>query len=217
MSKGKHAAPRRERHSRAGRLRLSPRSCIVLILALTLCFGGVVGGTVAWLATASAPVVNTFTYGDINIGLTETDTGLDNDNNPYTNDYKMMPEQQITKDPTVTVVAGSEPMWLFVKLDKSANFDSFMTYAMAEGWTELTGKAGVYYRMIDAATAAAGASYGVIANNTVTVKGDVTKEMLNALDAGGAANYPTLTVTAYAVQYLGNESAAAAWSRIGIS
>ena len=216
MSKGKHAAPRRKRSGRVGRIRLSRRSGIVLVLALALSLGGVVGGTVAWLATSSAPVVNTFTYGDINITLAETDTGLDGDGNPYTNDYKMMPEQTITKDPVVAVVPGSEPMWLFVKLDKSANFDTFMTYAMAEGWTALSDKPGVFYREVDAATASVGASYGVIAGNTVTVK-DVSKEMLNALDAGGAANYPKLTVTAYAVQRVGNESAAVAWGRTGIS
>ena len=44
------------------------------------------------------------------------------------------------------------------------------------------------------------AEFAVIKNNTVTVKGEVTKEMLNALDTNGLSNYPKLTITAYAVQ-----------------
>ncbi len=39
------------------------------------------------------------------------------------------------------------------------------------------------------------------------------KEQLNALDSGSSANYPTLTVTAYAVQYAGSATAADAWAK----
>ena len=50
---------------------------IAAVLAIVLVVGGVVGGTVAWLIATPDPVVNTFTYGDIDITLTETDTKLD--------------------------------------------------------------------------------------------------------------------------------------------
>ena len=54
-----------------------------------------------------------------------------------------------------------------------------------------------------------------LSNDTVTVKESVTKEMLNALDAPGTtATYPTLTVTAYAVQEAGNATAADAWAKV---
>ena len=42
------------------------------VLALVLVLGCALGGTVAWLVAKSDPVVNTFTYGDININLEET-------------------------------------------------------------------------------------------------------------------------------------------------
>ena len=80
-------------------------------------------------------VKNTFTVGDINIGLTETTT-----------DYKMVPGNTIAKDPTVTVKAESEACWLFVKVTESENLDTFITYAIAEGWTKL--QDGVYYREV---------------------------------------------------------------------
>ena len=167
---------------------------LLMILAVSLIICGVVGGTVAWLITKTAPVVNTFTYGDVNITLDETDTD-DGDGDDNTNTYTMVPGNVITKDPKVTVLADSEDSWLFVKLDKSTdpNFDTFMQYEIEDGWTALDGTTDVYYREVSQADT--DAAYYVIKDNAVTVKGDVTKEMLNALTA-----YPTLTITAYAVQ-----------------
>ncbi len=166
----------------------------------------------AWLVTETDPVVNTFTYGDINITLQETDTDKDGDDNPNTNTYSMVPGHTIEKDPKVTFKANSENAWLFVKLEKTANFDDFMTYEIANGWTALQGAPGVYYREVS--KAAQDAEFTVIKNDTVTVKGEVTKEMLNALDANGASNYPKLIVTAYAVQRDSNIATAAdAWAK----
>ncbi len=170
---------------------------LVLTGALTLALSGAVSGTIAWLISEET-VTNTFTYGDIDITLTETDTENDDDDDPSTNTYDMVPGNTITKDPLVTVEADSEDCWLFVKLDESENFDDFMTYGIADGWTALENNDGVYYRIIDRSVDAQ--NFKVIAEDKVTVLDTVTKEMLNALDADGAENYPTLTVTAYAVQ-----------------
>jgi hypothetical protein len=207
MAKGKYAA------QYAGHYNMKS---VALILALALIIGSVVGGTIDWLIATPDPVVNTFTYGDINIELSETDTQLDDDSDPNTNDYKMMPGIKITKDPVVTVKAESEEMWLFVKLEKSSNFDTFMEYTVAADWTALSGVDGVYFQHITAEeVATADKEIAVIKDDTVTVKESVTKEMLNALDAPGTtATYPTLTVTAYAVQYAGNATAADAWAKV---
>lgn len=197
------------------------KKIILTLMSVLLVFCSIIGGTVAWLIADTDPVVNTFTYGDININLDETDTELDGDDNPNTNDYPMIPGNPITKDPKVTFKANSENAWLFVKLDESANFDNFMEYTVilddpattdvVEGWTALEGEEGVYWMAVNKADK--DAEYYVIKDNTVTVKGEVTKEMLNALDANGASNYPTLTVTAYAVQRDSNITTAAdAWA-----
>ena len=93
------------------------KKTLALFLVLALAFGGVIGGTVAWLTDKSDTVVNTFTDSDIDITLTES-TGTE---------YKMVPGYTISKDPKVTVKADSEKCYLFVKLDKSNNFDSFLT------------------------------------------------------------------------------------------
>ncbi len=189
-----------------------PKLLIFSVTVILVLFS-IVGGTIAWLIADTAPVVNTFTYGDINITLEETDTKKDNDNDPNTNDYPMLPGNTIEKDPKVTVIAKSENAWLFVKLEKTSNFDDFLTFEMADGWTKLENVDGVYYRTVDKSDT--DTSFYVIKDNTVTVKGEVTKEMLNALDSGATKNYPKLTITAYAVQRDNNISTASdAWSKI---
>ena len=172
------------------------KKTLALFLALALVLGGVIGGTMAWLTDKTPEIVNTFTDSDIEITLTET--GAENN----ANSYKMVPGYTISKDPKVTVVKGSEKCYLFVKLEKSEKFDSFLTYEIATGWTQLTdaeGKNvdGVYYRTVEASDA--DQEFEVLANNQVTVKGEgVTKEMMNALTE---QTYPKLTVTAYASQF----------------
>ena len=175
------------------------KKAIIAIVAVALVVCSAVAGTIAWLTDVTPEVKNTFTYGDINIDLDET-TGPE---------YKMIPGSDIDKDPFVTVKSGSEASWLFVKVTKSANFDDFMTYEIADGWTALPGVDGVYYREVPAA--AADITYPVLKGDKVTVKESVTKEQLTALTA---ATYPTLTFKAYAVQKDNVASAADAWAKV---
>lgn len=171
------------------------KKILALVLALTLLVAGVVGGTLAWLTDRTAEVKNTFTVGDINIGLTETTT-----------DYKMVPGNTIAKDPTVTVKAESEACWLFVQVTESTNLKDFITYAIAEGWTKL--QDGVYYREVPAS--AADQTFSVLKGDAVTVKDTVTKAMLTAKDFAN----PTLTFKAYAVQKDNVASASDAWAKV---
>ena len=184
---------------------------LAILIAVIMVVACAVGGTLAWLKSQTLEVVNTFTAGDINITLAET-----------TSDYKMVPGNGIAKDPKVTVKAGSEACWLFVKVDKSENstnpdkkaFDDYLTYAIAAGWTPLTdanddgiADDGVYYREV--AATSTDTAFDVLLNNKVTVKDTVTKTMLNALDG---SNNPTLTFTAYAVQKDNINNVADAWN-----
>lgn len=171
----------------------------IIAVALVLCVS--VGGVLAWLTDSTASIKNTFTVGNINIDLSESD-----DLN-----LKMVPGATITKDPKVTVEANSEDCYLFVKVEKSANFDDFMTYVMADDWTALDGVPGVYYREV--ATSETDTDFAVLKDNTVIVKDTVTKEMMNAIQ-DGTANAPTLSFTAYAVQKSGSTTAADAWAKL---
>lgn len=173
------------------------KKTLALVLALTLLVAGVVGGTLAWLTDQTAEVKNTFTVGDINIGLTET-----------TADYKMVPGNTIAKDPTVTVKANSEACWLFVKVTESTDLKDFITYAIAEGWAALPGVDGVYYREVPAS--AADQTFSVLADDAVTVKSDVTRTMLET----AKTDAPTLTFKAYAIQRDHFATADAAWVEV---
>lgn len=175
-------------------------------LALVLVFGAVVGGTLAWLIDFTEPIKNTFTVGNVNIDLTEADGSVTAGGSA---EFKMVPGETIAKDPKVTVEAGSEACWLFVKVEESENLDDFITYGIAAGWTELAGENGVYYREVGANTQAA-QEFSVLAGDQVTVLDSVTKEMMDGL-ADVDATQPTLTFTAYAVQSAGFATAADAW------
>lgn len=158
---------------------------VLSIVAVVLVLCCAIGGTLAWLTAKSAVVTNTFAPSNIKIELKET-TG---------ENYKMIPGYTITKDPKATVLAGSEECWLFVKIEKSANFNQYLTYEPANGWDPVAEETNVYARKVT--TAEIGTAYSVLLNNQVTVKDGVDETMMNSLTA---ANYPTLTFTAYASQ-----------------
>lgn len=178
------------------------KKVVVSVVSAALVLGGAIAGTLAWLTDETDPVVNTFTVGNVDITLAET-----------TEDYKMVPGYTIAKDPTVTVEAGSEDCYLFVKVEESENFDDFMTYEMADVWTALTGVDGVYYRIVSSNVS--DQAFDVLKDDQVMVSGDVTKAQLDALTDD---DYPTLTFTAYAIQqYETNGTAfepAEAWAQV---
>ena len=186
------------------------KKSIAIVLALVLLVCCAVGGVLAWLTATTGPVVNTFTVGNVDITLVETDAEVKNDGSAE-KEFKMVPGQTIVKDPKVTVVGGSEACWLFVKVEKSDNLESFINYAIADGWTQLPDVAGVYYREVSASDDSQ--EFNVLTDNQVTVKTDVTKTMMDNLSKDNAVQ-PTLTFTAYACQKAGVTSAADAWAKV---
>ena len=182
---------------------------LTLCCALLLVAAGVFGA-LAYL-TGTDTVNNTFTVGNVKITLDEakvtTDgTPVEGADRVKANEYHLLPGHTYTKDPTVTVKANSEACWLFVKVTESENLDTLITYAIAEGWTEL--QDGVYYREVPASNA--DQTFSVLKGDAVTVNSDVTKEMLTAKDFAN----PTLTFKAYAVQKDNVASASDAWAKV---
>lgn len=176
------------------------KKTLALLLALVLVFGAAVGGTIAYLTDTTGPVTNTFTVGNIDIGLAETAT-----------DFKMVPGCDITKDPKVTVMANSEACWLFVRIDESSNLDDFISYTVASDWTQGDGTnipSNVWYRSVTASTT--DQTFSVLTGDEVTVKNTVTKAMMDALTDN---TRPTLTFTACAVQADGLNTAEAAYAQ----
>ena len=175
---------------------------LVLVLALTLIVGVAGGATFAWLTAKSDTVTNTFTYGDINIDLAES-TG---------SDYKIIPGVDIRKDPKVTVKAGSEACWLFVKVEEEGTFVADkVTYSIADGWTKGDGTnipANVYYREVAANDA--NQEFPVLKDNKITVSDTLTKIDIKDI----LTTTPKLSITAYAIQKDGMANAEKAWAAI---
>lgn len=193
----------------------------IILFAVVLLTVYAVGGTLAWLSARTDPIQNTFSAANINITLTET-PNADSADDDTVNDIwvgKMVPGTSIDKDPEVSVLANSEACWLFVKVNEAGGvvtvgsttygFSDFVSYSMASGWEPVPGTSGVFYREIGADAAKAGVSYPVIAGDSVSIPGTVTKAMLDKA-VGNAA--PSLTFTAYAVQREGFDSVTDAWT-----
>ena len=175
---------------------------VTAMLALTLVLAAywAVGGTAAWLAAKSDPIASTFTFGDINITLTETD---------HQEQIKISPGVDIPKDLKVTVQADSVDCWLFVRVKETGTFvPGKVTYAIADGWIKGNGiPEGFYYREVRDVTA--DREFSVLKGDKITVSRTLTKaDIQNITD-------PTLTFTAYAVQMEGINTAAEAWATIG--
>ena len=178
---------------------------VALLAALVLLLGCAIGGTVAWLMDETKPVVNTFTAGDINITLTESDS----DNTPNENSYKMVPGNTIKKDPYVGVLAGSEACYLFVKIEESENFDNYLTYTIAKGWEHFQPEdKGVTILVKEVEASDQHQKFAVLEDDAVKVREDVTKAQMEAIKE---KDQPTLTFTAYAVQQANVADAEKAW------
>ena len=210
-----------------------------LIVATVACAALLVGSistSLAWLVDKTTDVENIFTPSDINIDLRESD-GLN---------LEMVPGHTIEKDPYVTVKANSEKCYVFVKIDKSTAYDTYLKEYVVNGWTLLTDgdtsdniKVGddnfaVYCRVFEESTTdqtayiLKGADHKSDCtdlsacscenvNGYVEVKTTVTKSQMEALKASDAVQ-PTLTFTAYAIQYFesndNNFSEYNAWKQV---
>lgn len=189
---------------------------IALLMAMVMLFGMTVAGTLAWLQAETDPVVNTFTVGDINITLDEAkvDTNgkiIDVDDRGQGNKYDIIPGNTYDKDPKVTVLAGSEPCYLFVKITETGNpstyfeYTSGLTYA-TYGWTKLDGVEGVYWKAVDASSEAK--EFPLLVGNTIKVKETVTKGAVMT-----AAGNASIEWKAYAVQSANMTDAKDAWTK----
>lgn len=155
-----------------------------------------IGGTLAWLTDTSDTVTNTFKPSNVAVDVDET-TG---------NTYQVIPGVAITKDPEVTATANVDS-WVFVKVTKSDNWPTGVTFTKADGWTEL--EDGVWYRELlveedanDVATQVT-ETWQVLANDTLTVANNVNV----------TAEF-TLNFDAYIIQKAGFDTAAAAWAEL---
>lgn len=190
-----------------------------LSVVLVLLVG--VAGTRAYLQVKTGSVQNTFAPSNIDLTLAETAT---EGGSTTANTYKMIPGVKIVKDPKVTVKADID-CYVFVEVTETANFDIYMTYAIASGWKLFNTTSGetaviaadadldgtyVLFREVSADVAKDGKEFGVLADDQVLVPNTVTKGDMDELynndgTVKADAELPKLTFTAYAIQKNGFE------------
>ena len=184
---------------------------LMLVLCAVLLVTASVLGTMAYL-TSTDKVVNTFTVGKVAITLDEAQ--VKEDGTPVAdaarvkqNAYHLLPGHGYTKDPTVHVQANSEDSFIFVKVENGiASYEAGTTIAeqiAANGWTALKDVKNVYYKAYT--KSAEITNLPVFGHFTIA---DNANDVAGWNDISAAAN---VTVTAYAVQKSGFNTAFDAW------
>lgn len=203
---------------------------LILALCAVLLVVGTILGTVAYLQD-TAEVVNTFTVGNVHLKLDEAvvdENGEPTGGRTETgNAYHLIPGQTYTKDPTVTVLKGSEESYVRMLVtincydELTAIFgDPFLPQYFVAGWdsavwvsTEVISKdenantATYEFRYFKTVKAEKNADLVLDALlDTVTVPNTITGDQLATI-----ADLE-ITVEAHAIQAAGFDTADEAWA-----
>ena len=207
--------------------------CAVVLTAVTAY------GTYAYFTDKDADV-NTFTVGSVHIDLDEAEVNEDgtvkSEKRVKENKYHLIPGHSYTKDPTVTVLAGSSES--YVRILVTVNYSKELDAIFAPSGVDLTS----IFKGHDAAkwvpagnvedTAKNTRTYefryaGTVAETTTdleldalfdsfTIPGEITKEQLATLVTrdkdGKITSQFTITVEAHAIQASGFDTADDAWA-----
>lgn len=141
---------------------------LLLTLCAVLLVAASVLGTMAYL-TSTDTVTNTFTIGKVEITLDETDVTNPNGPRVQANSYKLMPGTTYTKDPTVTVKAGSEESYVRMKVTFNNAKEIIALCTDPEYADEVTGVENAFplIRMVNFVKANAAKWDGIIPDNMV--------------------------------------------------
>ena len=206
------------------------RKALLLTFCAVLLVVASVLGTIAYL-TANDTVTNTFTVGQVAINLDEAKVTEDGEavtsaERVKANRYKLLPGHTYTKDPTVTVLKGSESSYIKMTVTftmakdlddifapNGANLTSIFKdydsdYWIAKGNTEnTTANTRTYEFWYKEAVGAPTADVKLKALfDSITVPSTINNDQLKTI-AG-----MTITVNAYAIQADGFTTAEEAWA-----
>ena len=141
---------------------------LLLTLCAVLLIAASVLGTMAYL-TSTDTVTNTFTIGKVEITLDETDVTNPTGPRVKANSYKLMPGTTYTKDPTVTVLKGSEDSYVRMKVTFNNAKEIIALCTDPEFADEVTGVENAFplIRMVNFVKANAAKWDGIIPDNMV--------------------------------------------------
>lgn len=205
---------------------------LLVVACAALLVVGSVFGTLAYL-TDTEEVVNTFTVGSVQIKLDEatidpeTGKAVENADRVQKNEgIKLIPGRVVDKDPTVTVIGGSEECYVRVRMSVTwqnaanglfedqeyADWFNFGQNWIAKGLiSDVDNGDGTYTETFEfwyngaVAKAAADTELQPLFTE-ITIPGELTNEQVAAI------NNSTVTVVAHAIQAEGFADAEAAWA-----
>ena len=195
---------------------------IVAVVALVF---GVIGGTLAFLQDNTGVIENEFTYGDIDITLTEA--VVDEYGTPAVPAqrtdrdqlYKLIPGHSYTKDPVVTVTADSEAGYIYLLIDnpisslEDLTAGTIASQMSTAGWSVLSTGTGEPVRVNGNPLSQTQTIYYKTAASSNVDQDLASFTSLNIAANANVASADNLSidVTAYAVQQDGFNSAMDAW------
>ncbi|MCC8168465.1 MAG: hypothetical protein LIO37_03900 [Clostridiales bacterium] len=175
------------------------RKIIISCLLLLIIASFTVRPTLAWLSATTDPVINYFAGGSIALTLDEAPVDADGQeidgNRVQENHYKYMAGAKLDKDPTVTVLVGSEECYVYVCVDNELPDDFFSIDIDTDAWIEVeTSDSSTIYRYVRTVDASEEDVVLAPVFTTVTVSAELTSEDIAELGT------KTLAVTAFAIQ-----------------
>jgi len=217
-------------------MKKTTKALLMAVCAIALVVASVMG-TLAYL-TAQDTVENTFTVGKVQMTLDELDVDeygvADNgDARVQANEYKLIPNKQYIKDPTLHIGAESEDCYVFVEITNTiaaiecdcagsvhSGCKTIAQQLAANGWTLVDGETNVYFH-----NAVASANDNIVVFENFAIDGDsvgyssdpgaTTDGELVADADKNLKDYDVdeeVIVVAYAVQKEGFANANAAWA-----
>lgn len=204
---------------------------LILSVCTTLLVAVSVLGTLAYL-TSRDSVVNTFTVGQVDITLDETKVTPDGEpvegaDRVKENNYHLVPGMSYVKDPTMTVLKGSEESYVrllvtincYKELCTIFDEEPFLPQYFVDGWD---GSNWVSTEVLDVDDDANTATYEFRYKDTVTPEADndlVLDALFDSINVPGTMTGDDLekiadfkiTVVGHAIQAAGFDNADAAW------
>lgn len=176
------------------------KNFLACALAIAVIAATFVAPTFSWLSSQSEKVVNTFSGGTISVMIDEApvdENGKKTEGDRVTaNNYKYVAGSVLDKDPTPTVLKGSDKCYVYLCVENSLT-DLFSLDIDSSSWVLVAQKDGksvyMYKEAVDASHADSDVALNPIFTH-VTVSKELTAE--NVEEIGER----TLCVTAYAVQ-----------------
>lgn len=169
---------------------------LLLTLCAVLLVAASVMGTMAYL-TSTDKVENTFTVGNVKITLDEAKVNTDGipaapAERVKANEYKLLPGHTYTKDPTVTVIKGSESSYVRMKVTFNNAAQIIAMCTDPDFADEITGVENAFplIRMVNFVEANAAKWNGIIPDNMVDTEDMLADAKYFAYDkAAGTLTY----------------------------